>query len=253
MDLFDVARSCVRRWYVFLPLLLLAAWFSYGKYTAVQPVYYSQAVIGFAGPSARVEYAEAGVPVARNGLIDVGGASLLANMTALGLREPAVVDTVVAGGGLSDYSSKMFPTPTGVGTIPLVMVEETNPDPEATLRTLELVMSQSAETVKNLQRQAGVAQDQMATALVVMPPTTPSAAMPSRTRSTVATFVAGAGLTVLLTVLVDVLLTRLLARRRRSSNTSPVPPQAAEPNGGRRSQNGQPAPANPSEETLEPR
>ena len=215
MDLFDVVRSCARRWYIFLPLLLIVAWFSYGKYSAVKPVYYSQAVIGFAGPSARVEYASPGIPLARNGLLDVGGAILLANMTSLGLREPAVVEAVVSGGGLPDYSSKMFPTPSGVGPIPLVMIEETNADPAAVTRTLELVVAQTTETVQNLQQHAGVPQDQMATPLVVTPPSAPTAGMPSRTRSTVVIFVAGAGLTVLATVLADVLLGQLSAARRR--------------------------------------
>jgi hypothetical protein len=219
LDLFDVVRSCVRRWYVFLPLLLIVAWFSYEKYSSVEPVYYSQAVIGFAGPSSRVENASAGVPLARNGLLDVGGATLIANMTSLGLREPAVVDAVVSGGGLPDYVSKMFPTPSGVGPLPLVMIEETNADPAAVTRTLELVVAQTTETVANLQQQAHVPPDQMATPLLVTPPSAPTAGMPSRTRSTVAIFVAGAGLTVLVTILADVLLGRISAalRRRRSA------------------------------------
>jgi len=229
LDLFDVVRSCARRWYVFLPLLLIVAWFSYGKYSSVKPVYYSQAVIGFAGPSARVENAPAGVPLARNGLLDVGGATLFANMTALGLREPAVVDAVVSGGGLPDYGSKMFPTSAGVGPIPLVMVEETNADPAAVTRTLELVVARATVTVENLQQQAHVPQDQMATPLVVTPPTAPTAGMPSRTRSTVAIFVAGAGLTVIATVLADVLLGRLwAARRRRRSAAAEVSAEPAE-------------------------
>ena len=88
MDLFDVARSCFRRWYVFLPLLLIVGWFSYSVYSSVKPVYYSNAVIGIAPPSTRVDNVAPGVPLPRNGLLDIGGASLIANMTALGLREP---------------------------------------------------------------------------------------------------------------------------------------------------------------------
>jgi len=230
LALFDVVRACARRWYIFLPLLLIVAWFCYGKYSSVKPVYYSQAVIGFAGPSARVEYAAAGIPIARNGLLDVGGATLLANMTALGLREPAVVDAVVAGGGLPDYGTKMFPTAAGVGPLPLVMLEETNADPAAVTRTLELVVAQATETVNDIQQQAHVPQDQMATPLVVTPPSAPSAGMPSRTRSTVAIFVAGAGLTVLVTILADVLLGRLSAamHRRRSAADVSAEPAAAE-------------------------
>ena len=111
MDLFDVARSCARRWYVFLPLLLIVAWYSHTAYSSVKPVHYSNAVIGLAGPNGRVEYAPSGVPLPRNGLLDVGGASLIANMTALGLREPSTVDAVVSGGGLPNYVSRMFPRP----------------------------------------------------------------------------------------------------------------------------------------------
>ena len=75
----------------------------------MKPVYYSNAVIGLAAPSGRVDHVAPGVPLPRNGLLDVGGASLIANMTALGLREPSAVDRVVAAGGLPDYVSRMFP------------------------------------------------------------------------------------------------------------------------------------------------
>ena len=54
MDLFDVVRSCFRRWYVVLPLLLIAAWFAHDIYTSVKPVYYSNAVVGLAAPNIAV-------------------------------------------------------------------------------------------------------------------------------------------------------------------------------------------------------
>ncbi len=50
MDLFDVARSCFRRWYVLLPLLAITAWYSYSTYSSVQPVYYANTIIGLAPP-----------------------------------------------------------------------------------------------------------------------------------------------------------------------------------------------------------
>ncbi|MDH6196224.1 hypothetical protein M2272_002867 [Mycobacterium frederiksbergense] len=253
MDLFDVVRSCARRWYICLPLLLIAAWFSYGKYSAVQPAYYSQAVIGFAGPSSRVEYAQAGTPISRNGLLDAGGADLIANMTALGLREPAVIDAVVSGGGLPDYSSRMFPTPPGSAPIPLVMIEETGADPAAVTRTLELIVEQSTGTVENLQKQAGVAPDQMATPLIVMPPTAPSAAMPSRTRSTATIFVAGAGLTVVATVLADILLGWLAARRRQSGAAAEVSTEHSGAQSETPTNDGRPTTTTHAEGTLEPR
>ena len=224
MDLFDVVRSCARRWYVFLPLLAIVAWFSYSAYSSVKPVYYANAVIGVAPPSTRIDNAPPGVPLPRNGLLDVGGASLIANMTAVGLREPSVVDQVVAAGGQPDYAARMFPVPGTMPQLPLVMIEATEADPDAVTKTLELVIAQSEETLRNLQQQARVPEDQMVAPFVVSPPSTPAAGMPARTRSTIAIFVAGFGLSVVVTVLVDV----ILSRRRQRIKARPQATSAAQ-------------------------
>jgi hypothetical protein len=216
--LFDVTRSCFRRWYVFLPLLLIVAWFSHSVYSSVKPVFYSSTVIGFAPPSSRVDNAAPGVALPRNGLLDVGGASLIANMTTIGLRDPSVYERVVAGGGLP-YSTKMFPTPGGMLQLPMIMIEVTAADPHKVSTTLALVSNEADVTVRQLQRQAGVPDDQMVASFVVSPPSTPAAAMPSRTRSTVVIFGAGVGLSVLLTVAVDLLLTRRKSRALRRKLT----------------------------------
>jgi hypothetical protein len=222
LDLFDVLRSCARRWYVFLPLLLIVGWFSYSVYSSVKPVYYSNAVIGFTPPSSRVDNAPQGVAIPRNGLLDAGGASMLANMTVLGLKQPAVVDRVVAAGGQDNYISKMFPVPATTQPLPLIMIETTESTPADVTTTLELVIAQADGTVQNLQKQALVPNEQMVRAFVVSPPGAPVAAAPSRMRSTIAIFVAGAGLVVLGTVLLDALLTRYKARRRQRRASAEV-------------------------------
>jgi hypothetical protein len=140
---------------------------------------------------------------------------------------------VVAAGGLPNYESKLFPVPGAFQQLPLIMIEETAADPAAVAKTLELVVAQADVTLRNLQQQANVPADQMVTPFVVSPPTEPAVAMPSRTRSTIATFAAGAGLAVLITVLADVLLTRRKSRahQRQLANTEvaagpdPVHPQ----------------------------
>ncbi len=223
MDLFDVVRSCARRWYVFLPLLAIVFWFSYSTYSSVQPVYYSNAVVGLAAPSTRVDNPPQGVPIARNGLLDVGGAALIANMTALGLKEPAVVDRVVAAGGLPDYDAEMFRGPANMPQLPLIMIEATNADQAAVSMTIELVVAQAEATMRTLQQQAQVSDQQMVVPFVVSPPSTPAAGMPARTRSTIAIFVAGLGLSIVVTVLVDV----LLGRRRQRIKAAPQPTSTA--------------------------
>lgn len=224
MDLFDVVRSCARRWYVFVPLLAIVTWFSYSAYTSVQPVYYSNAVIGMAAPSSRIDNPPQGIPIPRNGLLDVGGASFIANMTTLGLQEAAVVDRVTAGGGVPDYSVRMFPGPANMQQLPLIMIEATNADQDAVSTTLELVVAEAESTLKTLQQQANVPDPQMVVPFVVSPPSTPAAGTPARTRSTLMIFVAGLGLTVVVTVLFDV----VLSRRTRRNKDSHAPSAATE-------------------------
>lgn len=233
MDLFDVVRSCFRRWYVVLPLLFITAWYSLNVYSSVQPVYYANTVLGVAPPSVTVETTvradtTTSNEVRRNGLLDVGGATLLANLTALALRDQSVLNRVVAAGGLPTYTSEVFPTPAGTPQLPLVMIEETSADPVAVSKTLELVSAQAEVTLRTLQQQAGVPEDQMVAPFVVSPPSVPGAAMPTRTRSTIAIFVAGAGLSVLFAVLADVLLTR--RKTRAAAGRHAVAPAAAGPN-----------------------
>lgn len=222
MDLFDVSRSCLRRWYVFLPLLIIVAWFTHSAYTSVKPVYYSNAVIGISPPSSRVDQVSDGAAVPRNGLLDIGGAPLIANLTTLGLQQQAAMERVFEGGGV-DYGAKMFPVAPGTPQLPLVMVEVTNADPAAVTKTLELVIAEADVTLKALQQQAMVPEGQMMTAFVVSAPGVPGAVMPTRTRSTVAIFVAGLGLSVVVTVLIDVALVALAARRRRIKARPPAP------------------------------
>jgi hypothetical protein len=208
---------------VLLPLLLITMWYSHHVYAGVKPVYYSQAVIGLAPPSSRVDVAAPGQPVPRNGLLDTGGAALLANMSALGLREPAVVDRVVAAGGLPYYSAKLFPVPPTAPPIPLVMIEVAGPDPATATKTLQLVSNEMTASLETIQRQAHVPADMMVESFVVSPPSEGIATMPTRTRSTATIFLAGLGLSVLVTVLVDVLLVRL---RKRIKVAPQAPPSS---------------------------
>ena len=223
MDLFDVVKSCFRRWYVVLPLLIIATWFSHHIYKSVQPVYYSQAVIGVSPPVTRVDQAAPGEGVPRNGLLDLGGASLITNMATLGLGDSSVRSQVAgswAAGGRPDYTVRMFPVPGTMPQLPLIMIEATEPDPVAAAKTVELVIAQADPVLRTLQQQAQVPNSQMVTPFVVSPPSKPVAGMPSRTRSTVAVFVALAGLAILAGLAADLLLNGWKERRRTRQQTA---------------------------------
>jgi hypothetical protein len=166
-----------------------------------------------------VDQAVPGEEVPRNGLLDVGGATLVTNLAVIGLRDPSVQARVVAAGGKPDYWTRMFPVPASMPELPLIMIEATEPDPIAASKTVELVVAQADSTLRTLQQQASVPDDQMVKAFVVSPPSAPAAGMPSRTRSTIAVFVAGAGLAILAGLVVDVLLMRWKARRQKRQQT----------------------------------
>jgi hypothetical protein len=219
VDLFDVVRSCIRRWYIVLPLLLIAAWFSYHTYTSVKPVYYSNAVVGLSSPNSKAYQTLDGSPVPQNGLMEVGGASMIANMVQIGLSDPSVTRQIVAAGGEANYTSKMFPAPANMPELPLIMIEATEPYSAAASKTAELVVAQADPILRSLQQQASVPDDQMVKALIVSPPSVPAAGTPSRTRSTIAIFVACAGLSILVGLVVDVLWMRWKTGRRKSRRT----------------------------------
>ena len=176
-------------------------------------------MIGVTPPSARVDQAAPGAAVPRNGLLDVGGATLITNMATLGLMDSATHEQVVEAGGKLDYTVRMFPVPGTMPQLPMIMIESTESDPIAAKKTVELVVAQADSALRTLQRQAGVADDQMVRPFVVSAPLVPIPGMPNRTKSTVAVFVAGAGIAILVGTVVDVLLTRWKARRRERRQT----------------------------------
>jgi hypothetical protein len=219
VDLFDVVRACIRRWYVFLPLLLIAALYSLSVYNSVKPVYYSSATIGIAPPNEQLAFGEPGVPIPRNGLMDLGGGNLIPNLLVLALRDPDIRDEVVKAGGTTNYSSRMFPVSGTSPELPLVMIDATDPDPTVASKTVQLVAAQADPVLRTLQQQAGVPDAQMVKPLVVLPSSPPVAAMPARTRSTITILAAGLGIAILMAVVVDVLLMRRKARGQKRRQT----------------------------------
>lgn len=216
MDLFDVCRSCVRRWYIFCPIVLIGALFAYHAYTSTKPVYYSNAVVGIAAPSSQVVQASDGFVVPRNGLLDSGGATLITNMAALALRDSSTIAQVVAAGGAGDYIARMFPGPENAQPLPLIMIEASEPDPELAIKTVDTVVTQSQPVLRDLQQQAGVPIDQMVTSLTVSPPSAPVAGTPSRMRTTIVIVAIGLAVGILVAVGVDVILLRRKHAIRRS-------------------------------------
>ena len=132
MDLFDVARSCFRRWYVFLPLLLIMAWFSHSVVQLGEARLLLEAVIGLAPPSIRVDTRRPRGPVTakraprhRRGTTDrQHGCSRAATnrRSWIGWSRPAACPTTSPG---------CSPSPATMPPLPLIMIEATDADPAA--------------------------------------------------------------------------------------------------------------------------
>jgi hypothetical protein len=184
----------------------------------VKPVYYSNAVVAIAPPNLQMQYRGDGVPVPRNGLLDVGGATFVTNLAVLGFDDPNVRAQVVADGGKANFTVRMFPSPvTGNGAgdqLPLIMIEATESDPLSTQKTVELAAARTDSVLRNLQQQAQVPDDQMVNALMASPPSYPAAGVPSRTKSTLYIAFLGIAISVVIAVIIDALLMRWQSRRQ---------------------------------------
>ncbi len=217
MDLFDIFKACFRRWYVVIPILLITAWIAHKNYATVKQVYYSNAVVSVAPPNEQIPYNGDGSPVPLNGLMNAGGPTGLANMAVLAFNS-SVTAKVVAAGGAANFTVRMFPSPViggGAGTqLPLIMVEATEDDAASATKTVELAAAQVQPVLESLQRQAGVADAQMARAVVVSPAST-VAGTPSRGRKFGTIIAVGTCAAILTGVAMDALLLRLRSGRRR--------------------------------------
>ena len=213
MDLVDVLRACVRRWYVFIPLALLAVGLSNMAYGSARGEYYSSAVIGFASPSNQINYAGPGAPLSRNGLLDVVGSTGFASMIAVALEEPAVAERVLAAGDVYAYDARLYPARERTQAPPQVLIEASGPDREGVLTTLRRVIGESPRALQNLQIDAQVPADRMVTMLVVAEPSVPTYGAPPRIRLFLAILTGGILLTILSTVISDFAIAGASARR----------------------------------------
>lgn len=222
MDFFDVARICAKRWYVFLPLLLVTAWYTYSSYTSVKPVYYVSSVVSIAPPNQRSSYSAQ--PAEVNGLLEAGGPTLITNLAVIAGNDSAFIDKVAAAGGQRNFVVKNFPTPFGVQVpLPLIMLETYSGDSYSAIKTIEIAATQIDGLFSDLQRSAGVADSQMAHAIVASAPKSVQA-MPSRNRSAAGKFLGGLGIAVLASVVTDGFVTRVQRGKKTRLETQVITP-----------------------------
>ena len=143
---------------------------------------------------------------------------MVANLTIMGLRDPATVAAVVAGGGSPWYTAKMFPVPMNTPGLPLIFIETSQPDPMRATKTMELVVAQADPALRMVQERASVPPDQFVKAIIGTPPTKPQAAMPSRTKSAISIVVAGIAFSMIAALISELLLNRWKSKRNQRSS-----------------------------------
>lgn len=226
MDLRDVLESCRRQWRVVLVVFLATVVIAAGYYLTRKPVYYANAVVGIAPANQVVPFRGDGVPIPKNGLLEIGpdGPGVIVNMIVLGFDE-SVRDQIVANGGRDDFDVRMFPTPLqGQGAqspLPLLMIEETNRDEAAATRTVELAAAQVDSILANMQQQAGIDPSVRVRALMVARPQA-QRGVPSRKSKTGVIVLSGG----LLAIWAGVGADRLAMRRRRLDGDDETPAEA---------------------------
>jgi hypothetical protein len=213
-----VIRACYRRWYVFLPILLLTAWIGFHQFNSVKTVFYSNTVVGIAPPSESIPYLGEGRAVPRNGLIEVGGPDLLTTMTTIGLGDESARQAVIRQGGTGSFTVRQYPSPvTGAGStlsIPLLMVEATESTAELAQKTVQLAAREADSVMQAVQRQAGVPEPLIVRALTFSQPKVVPA-IPSRNKKLYFTLFSGIVAAALAAVSVELIMSRRAASASR--------------------------------------
>ena len=224
MDLFDVLKACIRRWYIFVPIIAITAAIGYMNYSSVKPVYYARTSISLAGPSVKFQPPATleGQTISTNGLIDAGGVSLLANILASVLSDGPTREQVSNSGGTASYSAFMQSSAVGAQQIPVLTVQSSGSNPQSVARTLQLAVAQAGPVLKNIQAAAQVPTSTMFTVLPVTNLPEPVGSYPSRTRKLGSTLVGGLLVAVIASAGVDAAV-EAVRRRRRSRDDATEP------------------------------
>lgn len=216
MDTLDVMRICVKRWYVFVPIVLLAYFASQSLSSQRHPVYSATGTFAVIyKPSVPLKPGQVD-PRQMNPLAEGGGA-LLKQALLADLRSPAtqrqLASPGVTGTSPSAPSDGSLFAVTSTATTATVGVATYGPDRAAVSATVNRVLAASSAKAQQLQDRAGAPAAGRLGTFVTLPTQSSELAPQSAIKLVVAIMaigvIAGAGLSLLL----DRLLTKRRARK----------------------------------------
>lgn len=226
MDLFTILGTCLRRWYVVLPVLAISGYFAMGAYQQVESQYTASTSIVILPSQALPSEADAvETPTLDNPYAGSGGPKLAAAVLAKNINSSSFRDRLgIVPGDTSTFES------TVAQAQPIITVDVTGSSPEAVTATLDAV-TQSARVVLNeFQAMAEAPEAKRYLVAAAVPASDATDVTPSRWRTSGAILVVGAGVAALLAVALDAALT---ARRRNmllaAAASPPEPTESGEP------------------------
>ncbi len=217
MDLFTIVGASLRRWYVTLPVLLVALVGAGFAYRSVAPLYTSSVSVAVL-PSTPTPAApgEEETPAGENPYSGSGGARFAAAVLARNINTGTYRDSV----GLGGRSDVTFSAEAS-SQQPMIRIDATGPSAKSVLDTLDRVAGQAGVVLNQFQVSAGASKETLYRLAVAVPADTVSDITPSRWRNAGAIIAAGLVVAASLATALDVMLRRRPGRNRAARRNPP--------------------------------
>jgi len=211
MDAVTAALICLRRWYVFLPVLLVAITLAFSAagdstatYTAEGQLVVLPDASGLAGRTDAPPDTVSANPYAR-----VGGARLLAAVLKNNLVGAQTRQAITQAGGLPGYTAVVDPD------YPIITVSAVGSTPRQAQRTVDRVVRAADPLTRQLQEDVSAPTSELYAATRSTPTTIVAVASASGVKVAITYIILGLAVAGVLAVLTDVVLAQMSRRARR--------------------------------------
>ena len=207
MNIVSVLAAVARRWYVAVVILGLTAYGTIQLWDRSVPEYTSSSVVSVVATGTYLQAQQSQDPTVISANPYGNGAATVASLLADRIANGNVTLPADARG------AALTVVPSLLRAESFFTVTSTAPTPEAALGAIQAVEQQAPALLADFQQRAGTPADQLYSAILSRPPSTPDGSYPSRSRVVVGAALAGTLVTVLLCVLLDSIAARVRSRR----------------------------------------
>jgi len=209
MSLAEMGRVIRRRWYVLLPLLILAAALTAGVDRSIPRQYQSSGMVSLLASQQSIKGTST-VPGTGNPFLSFD--SSLNDTADFLVRRVESTDAArqLAGEGVGTYTAVL-----AASQGPFIQLTANGATPQAAKAAMTTLIAYTGVQLKALQLQQGVPAQDMITAATIVPGSPPSALNKQRTQDSLGAGAAGLALAVLATFALDSVAMRRRAKRER--------------------------------------